>query len=63
MTEYTFPVANSQHNGLSKREYFASQALIGLLSTDEGVRLGSRVTVEAAYLIADLMVESGDQNA
>jgi hypothetical protein len=46
--------------GLTLRDYFASQALAGLLATSRGI-YSARNIAEEAYEMADTMLEARDQ--
>lgn len=47
--------------GLTKREYFAGQALAGLMYRREITSLGSLQDISSeAYTIADAMIEAGN---
>jgi len=43
--------------GLTLRDYFASQALVGLLATSRGM-YSARVLADEAYEMADTMLEA-----
>jgi hypothetical protein len=42
--------------GLRIRDYFAGQALVGLLASDAGAGLPPRSVAQDAYLLADAML-------
>ena len=45
-------------NDLSRRDYFAAAALTGILA-NSGQGIGGEYVVQAAYLLADAMIEAG----
>lgn len=55
--------------GMSIRDYFAAQAIVGLLASQETGRtmeiinglVGGRLLAEAAYLISDAMLKERDK--
>ena len=71
MTEYSqdggpaFPTDNAHqssaatfhYEGMSLRDYFAGQALVGLLAGLPDIRIGPDERAESAYLYADAMLE------
>ena len=64
--EPAFPVSNDANidneKGITLRDYFAGQALIGLLSTGDGIKIdgeqcfGKNAMVMASYAYADAML-------
>lgn len=45
------------HYGMSLRDWFAGQALAGILTSDEKSEMGLSDVVESAFEIADAMLE------
>lgn len=53
-----FPTHPEGEDGMSVREYFAGQALVGLIRfADSPTKLDSPALAEAAFNIADAMIE------
>lgn len=62
-----FPCDASGKKGMSLRDYFASKALIGLISTAaapclNGLDGHEKHTAEAAYRMADAMIKAREVN-
>jgi hypothetical protein len=62
MKEYKTVFPTSQNNGLSKLEYFAGQALIGILSSPVISPFEFKsLHVKLAYDLAELMIEEAEK--
>lgn len=62
MSQYAFPWKNwQQHPGMTLRDYFAGQAIVGLMPEVMKGKVGNKAIVTRAFEIADLMLEESAQ--